>query len=205
MFDGTQLCFEHLDLLGAQLVGLAHRRRVDPLTRGARALVAGRVLLTLQPFDLGNDPPPRRFERRELFQGSVGIEAAISQSFADEFRMFTHKNRVEHAPVIVRYDAAWPSFGKPFGKPSSPPQVSARGSFPPPRRSRKKCCRSWTSRSFNTASKKRSPPVSTTSSSSPAAARMPSRITSTSRSNSRRFLKRVESANSSPRSAKSRT
>ena len=67
----------------------------------------------------------------------------------------------------------------------SRPPVSARDSFPRPRHSRKKCCRSSTSRSFSTASKRPSHPASRTSSSSPAAARTRSKIISTSTSSSK--------------------
>src|SRR5262245_51028216 len=194
MLDRIELRTERLDLLRALAVGFADRRGVLSLPRRARDLVAGRVLLALQPFDLGNDPAPRSLERGEIFERFVGIDAAIAQTFTNVIRVFAHENRVEHAPAIVRYDAAWPLFGKLSGKPSSPPPVSARGFFPQPKRSPRKCCRSWTSRSFSTASKKPLPLASTTSSSSPDAARTRSKITSTCRLNSKRSSKRAASA-----------
>ena len=75
----------------------------------------------------------------------------------------------------------------------SRPRVLAPGFCRPPRRSRKRCCRSWTSPSSSTAWKRRWPRASTTSCWSRAAARTPSRITSTSRWSSRRSSNRAAS------------
>jgi hypothetical protein len=105
MLDRIELRFEHLDLLRPQAVGLAHRRRIDALARRARDLVARRVLLPLQPLDLRNDPPPRRLERGEILERLVRIDPAAAQPCTDEFGVFAHVDRVEHAPAIVRYDS----------------------------------------------------------------------------------------------------
>ena len=51
-------------------------RRPGPGASGARDFVAGGVLLALEPLDLGNQAPALGFERRELLEIGVGIEAA---------------------------------------------------------------------------------------------------------------------------------
>src|SRR6185436_14580254 len=105
MLDRIELRFEHLDLVGSEAVGFAHRRRIDSLPRRACDLVARRVLLPLQPFDLGNDPPPRRLERGEFLERFVRLDSAAAQTCTDEFGVIAHEDRVEHAPAIVRYDS----------------------------------------------------------------------------------------------------
>ncbi len=105
ILDRGELVVEHLDLLRAFAVGVAHRGRVEPLARRTRDLVARRVLLTLEAFDLGNDPAPRRLERREVLERPVRIDPTIAQTCTDEFGVFAHEDRVEHGFAIVRYDS----------------------------------------------------------------------------------------------------
>ena len=64
---------------GARPVGFLDRRRVVTLPLGPRDLVARRVLLPLQPLELGNQPAARRLERGELLERLVGIEPAVAQ------------------------------------------------------------------------------------------------------------------------------
>jgi len=80
MLDRVELEAFLLDLLGPRPIGFLYRRRVLPHALGTRDLVARRVLLTLQPFELGDDPPPRGLERCDLFERLVGIEAAVAQT-----------------------------------------------------------------------------------------------------------------------------
>ena len=67
------------------------RRRVLPLALRARDLVAGRVLLALQPLDLGDQPPAPGFERRQLLEIGVGIEAAVAEAGADLVDVIAHE------------------------------------------------------------------------------------------------------------------
>ena len=62
------------------------------------------VLLPLQPFELRNEPAPRGFERRDLFERFVGIEAAVAEAGADLLDVIANVGRVEHATsaTIVR-------------------------------------------------------------------------------------------------------
>ena len=80
MLDRVELDAELLDLLRARAVGFLDRRRVLALPLGARDLVARRVLLPLQPFDLGNQPAARGLERGDLLERLVGIEPAVAQT-----------------------------------------------------------------------------------------------------------------------------
>ena len=73
-----ELDFELANLLPARLARGKERRRILALPLGARDFVAGGVLLALETFDLGNQPPPPRLERRQLLEIGVGIEAAVA-------------------------------------------------------------------------------------------------------------------------------
>ncbi len=98
VLDRVELHAELLDLLGARAVRLLDVRGVVPLPLGARHLVARRVLLALQPLELGDQPAPRGFERGDLLERAVGIEAAVAQAGADLFDVIADVNRVEHDP-----------------------------------------------------------------------------------------------------------
>ena len=196
LLDRVELGLELLDLLAALAVGREDGARVAPLPLRARDLVAGRVLLALQPLDLAESAArAARLERGERLEVGVGVEAAVPEAgrarrpggrgrrldraWLSDTRSGCQRHAVRARDPRTdspRSDARDP----PSAKPSSPPPASAPASCPPPRRSRRRCCPSWTSRSSSTASRRRSPPASTTSSSSPAAARTRSRTTSTS-------------------------
>ena len=96
VFDRVELDAELLDLLGAGAVRLLDRRRVLTLALRAGDLVARRVLLALQPFELGNDAAARRFERGDLFERLVGVEAAAAQAGAHRLEVIANVRRVEH-------------------------------------------------------------------------------------------------------------
>ena len=93
MFDRIELEAELLDLLRARPVRFLDRRRVVPLPLRLRDLVARRVLLALQTFELGDEPAPRRFERRDVLERLVGIEAAVAQAGADLFDVIADVGR----------------------------------------------------------------------------------------------------------------
>ena len=80
MLDLIELDLELPNLLTARLAGGKKRRRVLALPLGARDLVAGGVLLPLEAFDLGNQTPAARLERRQLLEIRVGLEAAVANA-----------------------------------------------------------------------------------------------------------------------------
>ncbi len=106
LLDGVELDAQLFDLLRAHAIGFLHRRRVEPLALGARDLVARRVLQPLQAFELWDDAAPRRFERRDLFERPVRIDAAVAQTCTDKVDVIANVRGIEHAVGIVRYDFA---------------------------------------------------------------------------------------------------
>ena len=50
----------------------------------------------LQPLELGNQPPARGLERRDLLERLVGIEAAVAQAGADLLDVIADEGRIEH-------------------------------------------------------------------------------------------------------------
>ncbi len=97
MLGLIELDLELADLLRAGLAGGKERGRVLTLPLGARDFVAGGVLLALEPLDLGNQPPPPRFERRQLLEIGVDIEAAVAKRGADLLEVIAHECGVYHA------------------------------------------------------------------------------------------------------------
>ena len=162
---------ELLDLLRSLPARLLNLRRIEPLPLRARHFVAGGVLLALQSFELGQQPPATRLERGELFElARQDRRRASADADANGLRDCRAGLRDRACcRFYLRYDVA--TWSDPFERPSFPPRASALASCPRRRRSRKKCWCSSTSRSFSTASRKPCSPASTTSSSSPAAAR----------------------------------
>ena len=68
MLDLIELDAELADLLRPLTVGLEDGARVFALPLRARDFVAGRILLALQTFELGNQPPAAVLERRQLLE-----------------------------------------------------------------------------------------------------------------------------------------
>jgi UTP--glucose-1-phosphate uridylyltransferase len=104
LLDRIQLHAELFDLLPARAIGLLHGRGVESLTLRTRDLVARRVLLALQSFELGDDAAPRVFERGNLLERLVGIEPAAAEAGANDVDVISNKCGIEHAVAIVRYD-----------------------------------------------------------------------------------------------------
>ena len=94
--DVVQLNLELTDLLIAHLVGGKNPRRIETLALGARDLVAGRVLLPFQSFELGDETFAARLERRQLLQVGIRVEAAVAQAGASFFEVIPHVRGVEH-------------------------------------------------------------------------------------------------------------
>ena len=65
------------NLLRPLPVGLEDAAGVLALPLRARDLVARRVLLALQPFELGNQPAPPVLERRQLLELAVDVHPAV--------------------------------------------------------------------------------------------------------------------------------
>ena len=86
MLDRVELDAELLDLL-------RRARGWLPAPARCRAPDAWRCAISspdvfccaLQPFELGDQPPPRGFERRDFLERLVGIEPAVAQAGADLF------------------------------------------------------------------------------------------------------------------------
>src|SRR5206468_1344309 len=95
LLDRVELGAQLFDLLRARAVRFLDRRGVEALTLRARDLVARRILKTLQAFELGNDPPARVLERRDVLERLVAIDAPIAQACAHGLGMIANKGGVE--------------------------------------------------------------------------------------------------------------
>ena len=63
----------------------------------------GGILIALEPFHLGDQPAPARFERGDLLQVSVRIQATIAQARSDVLHVIAHKSGIEHPTILYRY------------------------------------------------------------------------------------------------------
>ena len=99
VFDAVLLHAELLDLRRARLVRFENLRRVFALPFGLRDGIASRVLLPLQPFQLGNHPAPRRLEGDDVLELLIqlaGLGAAPPQPGAHLIDVIADVGRVEH-------------------------------------------------------------------------------------------------------------
>ena len=71
--------------------------RVLALPLGPRHFVARRVLLALQPLELGNQAAAPVFERRQLLELAVRVHAAALQAAFHVLLMLSHVSRIQHA------------------------------------------------------------------------------------------------------------
>ena len=96
LLDLIELDFELTDLLRPRLVRREDRRGVFPLSFRARDLVAGRVLIALQPLELGDQPATSVLERRQLLQLGIRLKASIHEACSDGIHVLTNVRGVEH-------------------------------------------------------------------------------------------------------------
>ena len=106
VLDAVQLDAELTDLRAAGLIRFLKRHGVLALPLRARDLIARGVLLALQALEFGDDPPPRRFQRRDLLERLVGIEAPVAQSDTDVLDVIANVGGVKHASSAT-YCIVW--------------------------------------------------------------------------------------------------
>ena len=92
----VQLNLELTDLLGARLVRRKNVGRVFSLPLGARDFVARGVLLALQPFYLRNQSPAACFERGDLLELGVRLQASVAKTGTDGVHVIADVRGVEH-------------------------------------------------------------------------------------------------------------
>jgi UTP--glucose-1-phosphate uridylyltransferase len=100
MFDLIELDAELADLLRSLAVRFEDRARVFSLTLGARNLIAGRILIALQTFELGNQTPAPVLQRGELFELAVNRETAAFQAALHLVLVVADVRRVKHAEIV---------------------------------------------------------------------------------------------------------
>lgn len=91
-------------LLRPLLVSLEDSAGVLPLALGSRHLIARRVLLPLQPLELGDQPAPAILEHRQLLELAVHVQSPALQAAFHLIPMVAHESRVKHDgdPIIGR-------------------------------------------------------------------------------------------------------
>ena len=102
LLDLIQLDAQLSNLLRPLPVRLEDAARVLALPLRARDLVAGRVLLALQPFELGNQPAPPVLERRELLELAVDVHAAVLQPAFHFVLVVAHVSRIKHGGIVCQ-------------------------------------------------------------------------------------------------------
>ena len=198
-----------LDLLRAlrgSLPGSASMSQ--PLPLGARHLVARRVLLALQPFELRQQPAalalraPRAPRARRVRSAPRFCSAGCERRRGCREEARDRACGFDPISALLRYDDAHgrhdPQGGLPRRRPRHALPARHQGAAQGDARARRQAGHPVRRRGG------RRSPASTTSSSSPAAARTPSRITSTWRWSSRAFSSSAARRRSSKRSARSR-
>ena len=100
LLDAVQLDRQLPDLLRSLPVRLEDRGGVPALPLGPRHLVAGRVLLALEPLELRDQPPPPVLERGQRLELAVGVEAAIAQAAAHLILMVAHEDGIQHGEIL---------------------------------------------------------------------------------------------------------
>jgi hypothetical protein len=74
-------------------------RRILPLALCPRDLIARRVLLALQTFDLRDQSAAMRFSGRELLQLGRDGKAAARHAALDRFEVVADENGIKHRNV----------------------------------------------------------------------------------------------------------
>src|SRR4030095_14663165 len=147
-----------LDLCGALTIRLLNLARILSLPLRSRDLVSRGVLFAPQSFQLREQPSATRLERGKLLERARHVDAAIGKCGSDGFEIVSEKGGIDHVRArvhIVQHPVSPKRMSKlntrrraairsapwlaPFARQSFPLRVSAHGSSPPPRRSRKRC------------------------------------------------------------------
>ena len=100
LLDLIELDAQLPNLLRPLPVRLEDAARVLALPLRARDLVAGRVLLALQPFELGNQPAPPILERRQLLELAVDVHPAVLQPAFHVVLVIAYVGRVKHGEIV---------------------------------------------------------------------------------------------------------
>jgi hypothetical protein len=100
LLDLIQLDTELANLLRSLAIGVEDGARVFALPLRSRNLVARRILIALQPFEIGNETPPPILECRQLLELSVGIDAAAVESTSYLFAVIAYVCRIKHCEIV---------------------------------------------------------------------------------------------------------
>ncbi len=91
------------NLLRPLTVGVEDGACVFALPLRPRDFVAGRVLLALQPFELGNQAPPPGFERRELLELGIDGPAAVLHPAFHLVLVVAHERWIKHGEIVCHW------------------------------------------------------------------------------------------------------
>src|SRR6202171_3716597 len=83
-------------MLIARPPGLLDVRRVEPLALRPCDFVTRRILLPLKTLELPDEPPAQVFERGDVFEGLVWIDATVSQAGANMVDVIAYEDGVQH-------------------------------------------------------------------------------------------------------------
>jgi len=101
MLDLIELDAELSNLLRPRAIGVDNLFGVLPLTLRARNLVAGRVLIAFQPFELRDQPPATVLEYCEGLELAIGVDAAFREPGLHVFLVIAHKSRIKHGGILI--------------------------------------------------------------------------------------------------------
>ena len=100
LLDLIELDADLPNLLRPLPVGVEDAARVFALPLRSRHLIARRVLLPLQPFELGNQPAPAVLEHRQLLELAVDVHPAALEPAFHVVPMIAYVSRVKHGEIV---------------------------------------------------------------------------------------------------------
>ncbi len=100
LLDLIELDAELADLLRPLTVRFEDDARVLTLALRARDFVASRILIALQPFKLGDQPPPAVLENGQLLELAFDLKPAVLQAPLHLVLMVAHISRIEHGGIL---------------------------------------------------------------------------------------------------------
>ena len=101
LLDQIELDTFLLDLLRALAARLLDLCRVEPLALGARDLVARRVLLALEAFDLRQQAPAPRLERGQLLELASEVHAPAGERGSDRVEVLSEVGGIDHDRCVT--------------------------------------------------------------------------------------------------------
>ena len=100
LLDLIELDADLADLLRSLAVRFENCAGVLALALRARDFVARGILIALQPFEVGNEPPPAVLENGQLLELAFDQKPAVLQAPLHLVLVVAHISRIEHGGIL---------------------------------------------------------------------------------------------------------